>query len=69
MHELRRKLRWLSIYPHAFCGAIQFAVAKSTAPHLKKYMTTEIIKSPFNTFPQVGDNKNIVQLNRAIFWR
>jgi hypothetical protein len=67
VHELRRKLRWLSIYPHAFCGAIQFSAAKSTAPHLKKYTTPEILKSPFNTFPKAGDNKNVVELNKGYF--
>ncbi|MBP6432777.1 MAG: hypothetical protein KA319_13515 [Ferruginibacter sp.] len=67
VHELRRKLRWLSIYPHAFCGAIQFSTTKATAPHLKKYMTSEILKSPFNTFPLVDDNKNTVQLNKGYF--
>ena len=67
VHELRRKLRWLSIYPHALQGAIQFAPATRSAAHLKKYLTEEIINSPFNKLPPAGNNTSFLLLNRKYF--
>ena len=51
VHELRRKLRWLSIYPQAFQGAIQLHEDETNLTNLKKYLTEEIISSPFNNLP------------------
>ena len=51
VHELRRKLRWLSIYPQALRGCIQLQRNKIIPPHLKKYITKEIVGSPFNKMP------------------
>ena len=55
VHELRRKLRWLSIYPQALQGCIQLAENKISPKHLTKYLTKEIITSPFNKMPDAGD--------------
>ena len=52
VHELRRKLRWLSIYPRSFQGAIQLHETKESATQLKKYLTEETISSPFNQLPE-----------------
>lgn len=51
VHELRRKLRWLSIYPQAFQGAIQLHETKANLTDLEKYLTDEIVSSPFNNLP------------------
>ncbi len=67
VHELRRKLRWLSIYPHALQGAIQFSPTTRTANHLRKYMTGEVISSPFNQFPPAGNNKSFLWLRKNYF--
>lgn len=52
VHELRRKLRWLSIYPQALQGVFQYKTlnTKPTA-NLQKYLTDAIIKSPYNIMP------------------
>lgn len=52
VHELRRKLRWLSIYPQALQGVFQYKKlnTKPTA-NLQKYLTDAIIKSPYNIMP------------------
>lgn len=55
VHELRRKLRWLSIYPQAFQGAIQLRENQGSATQLKKYLTEGTISSPFNQLPE-SDN-------------
>lgn len=67
VHELRRKLRWLSIYPQALRGAVQYKENTKVEPYLKKYMTEEIINSPFNKFLAKGDNKTVLLLRRNYF--
>jgi hypothetical protein len=67
VHELRRKLRWLSIYPQAFQGAIQLHDVKGSFEHLKKYLTEEIVSSPFNKLPESKDNKHHLFLEKNHF--
>jgi hypothetical protein len=67
VHELRRRLRWLSIYPQALQGVIQYAADTEPAAHLKKYLTSEIVSSPFNKLPDAGNNTSFVYLDRNIF--
>jgi len=51
VHELRRELRWLSIYPQAFQGLIQLQPGNEIPDYLNKYLTPEIINSPYNKMP------------------
>ena len=67
VHELRRKLRWLSIYPQALQGCIQLTESKTKSKNLTKYLTTEIINSPFNKMPAAGNNHFILTLNKSYF--
>lgn len=50
VHELRRKLRWLSIYPQALQGAVKLVANAKDKLTLDKYHTDEIINSHFNQF-------------------
>ncbi len=69
LHELRRKLRWLSIYPQALQGAIQLSPAARNTPHsLQKYITKAITTSPFNTLPPKADLHAILFLDRQRFY-
>ncbi|MBV9214797.1 MAG: hypothetical protein JO053_01365 [Acidobacteria bacterium] len=68
VHELRRKLRWLSIFPQALRGAIQLTDQPSNEPLLAKYLSPEITDSPFNKMPPAGDNEYILLLNRDNFY-
>ena len=68
VHELRRKLRWLSIYPQALQGCIQLAENKISPKHLTKYLTKEIITSPFNKMPDAGDGKHFLLLSKKYFY-
>jgi hypothetical protein len=68
VHELRRKLRWLSIYPQALRGCIQLSNPKTTAKHLTKYLTKAIITSPYNVLPDAGSSKNFLLLDKNYFY-
>ncbi len=68
VHELRRKLRWLSIYPQALLGAIRQIPSSSTPRYLNKYITKEILESPYNKFP-VNDQLHLyVNLDQNHFF-
>jgi polyhydroxyalkanoate synthesis regulator phasin len=67
VHELRRRLRWLSIYPQALQGIIQYADDTHTAAHLKKYLTPEIVNSPYNKLPAAGSNTSFLYLDKNNF--
>ncbi len=68
VHELRRKLRWLSIYPQALLGCIQLSKNKTTPKHLAKYLTKEITGSAFNKMPDAGDNRYFLLLEQSCFY-
>lgn len=67
VHELRRKIRWLSIYPHAVRGAIQLGGNKSYK-HLAKYATKAVTSSPFNKLPERSTQKYVLLLGRDFFY-
>ncbi len=69
VHELRRKLRWLSIYPQTFRGCIQLSSSKKASPkYLAKYLTEEITGSPYNVMPDAGDNTHFLLLEKDRFY-
>jgi hypothetical protein len=67
VHELRRKLRWLSIYPQALQGAIKLHESKTDNDHLKKYLTEEITTSTFNQLPESKHVKHHLILEKNHF--
>jgi hypothetical protein len=67
VHELRRKLRWLSIYPQALQGAVQLVDNKVKNRLVNKYLTPEIVNSPFNKLPKLGNNKPALLLEKNYF--
>lgn len=68
VHELRRKLRWLSIYPQALQGAIQFKTADDIETGtVEKYLIPEIVHSPFNVMPAPGSNTVFLFLKKNYF--
>lgn len=68
VHELRRKLRWLSIYPQAMNGVFQFDASSPAPAFLEKYTTPEITGSPFNKLPAPGSNTSFIILNKYYFY-
>lgn len=68
VHALRRKLRWLSIYPQALQGCIQLADGGAPDKNVNKYLTPEIVSSPFNKLPDAGKNKYLLMLDKNYFF-
>lgn len=68
VHELRRKLRWLSIYATALQGKVALVETEETSPaFLKKYLTPKVVNSPFNKIVASPKLKRHVQLNKNYF--
>jgi hypothetical protein len=68
VHELRRKLRWLSIYPQALQGAIKLQKSEPVEAHLMKYLTPDVVNSPFNKFPTSDTQKQFFILKESPFF-
>ncbi len=68
VHELRRDLRWLSIYPQALQGMIQLADSGQRDTATEKYLVSEIVQSKFNVMPDAGDNSWFVLLEKNHFY-
>ena len=68
VHELRRKLRWLSIYPASLDGLIQLEKQKSIPSSLKKYIIPEIVNSPFNKMPAQKRGLKPIKINANNFY-
>ncbi len=67
VHELRRKLRWLSIYPQALRGTVHLTEALPADENVSKYLVPEIIQSPFNIMPAPGDKTTFLLLDKNNF--
>lgn len=67
VHELRRKLRWLSIYPQALQGLAQLEANKPTPKYLQKYLTNEIVSSPFNQLTPSKDLRYFLTFDKNHF--
>ncbi len=68
VHELRRKLRWLSIYAQALNGLIQLKKIKSNAKYKINYFNKEILYSPYNQLPKKPKNTFIIEYNSEAFF-
>lgn len=68
VHEFRRKIRWLSIYPKSLNGSIQLSGKIEDFPELKNYFTPEIIQSPYNQMPSPEGMKSILYLLKPHFF-
>jgi hypothetical protein len=52
VHEIRRKLRWISIYAQCMNGVVQLLKTKPVPTWNAKYAKPEIVTSPFNKLPK-----------------
>lgn len=68
IHELRRKVRWVSIYASALNGMIQLKMVPVLDQELKKYCTKDIIQSPFNKLPQALKELRPITLQSTPFF-
>ena len=68
VHEIRRRIRWLSIYPQALQGIFQFAETNAEpTTQQKKYVTEAVKKSPFNVIPTTLTVENPILLDKNSF--
>ena len=68
VHELRRRIRWLSIYPQSLRGLMQLKQNPEPPDFLKKYLTPEILNSPFNKLPDGSGLQSHIMLNNNYFY-
>ena len=69
VHELRRRLRWLSIYPQALLGVFQYSKSIENPPkNLEKYLTPEILESKYNILPTTLQFTNPIEINKNYFF-
>ena len=68
VHEFRRDLRWLSIYPQALRGLIQLKSETASQDFLKKYQTAEIKESPYNVMPDGSGLQFPIELDQNYYY-
>lgn len=68
VHELRRSIRWLSIYPHALQGMIQLTDSEDTRPEVEKYQTPDVTACKYNVMPAAGSNSWFIMLEKKNFY-
>ena len=59
VHEMRRKIRWISIYAQCLNGIIQLKKVDEEQDY-QKYLTEEVLTSKFNTLPPSPKNKQLI---------
>ncbi len=67
VHELRRMVRWLSIYAHALNGIVQLIDTGYSSENSTSYITPAVEKSPYNKLPDAGNNRYVLLLDKTIF--
>jgi hypothetical protein len=67
LHEMRRRIRWLSIYPQALGGIMQLKEKKPMKSFLTKYITPDVINSPYNQLPVLNSLKDHIFLEKNRF--
>ncbi len=68
VHEFRRQLRWLSIYPQALRGLIQLKSNADVPDFLNKYLTPEILSSLYNIMPDGSGLQEHIFLNNNYYY-
>lgn len=68
IHEMRRKLRWLSIYGQALNGLIQLKKSSKKNKFLINYFTKDVLNSPYNKLPSKHKNTSIIEFDCDSFF-
>lgn len=68
VHEFRRAVRWLSIYPQALLGCIQTTATGGSETETRAYLTAEIVGSKFNVMPDAAENNWFLLLEKNYFY-
>lgn len=68
VHEIRRKLRWLSIYAQALRGLVQLRKSGKRKKYAKAYFTNNILRSPYNKLPAKPKNTALLEFDSDSFF-
>ena len=68
VHELRRKIRWLSIYASCLKGLIQLKASSKKHTYHVHYFTKQVLSSPFNRLEPKPKNVTVAQFNKDSFF-
>ena len=68
VHEIRRKLRWLSIYGQALNGLIQLKKSSKKRVFSENYFTKTILNSPYNVLPKKPSKVAILEFDSDSFF-
>ncbi len=68
LHEFRRDIRWLSIYPQALRGMIQLTKSDLADDSTQKYLVDEVVHSKYNVMPDAGKNQWFLLLEKNYFF-
>lgn len=68
VHEIRRKLRWISIYGQALNGLIQLKKSTKKPSYDTNYFTKEILSSPYNKLPARPNGTAIMEYDSNSFF-
>lgn len=69
IHEMRRKLRWISIYAQSANGLIQLKKMKAVQNKIyKKYLTQDVLSSKFNVLPTSDELSQYIYFNQYAFY-
>ncbi|MBA2611006.1 MAG: hypothetical protein H0U95_03480 [Bacteroidetes bacterium] len=68
VHELRRKLRWISIYGESFQGLIVLKETKEKYPWEKEFITKNEVINPFNKLPVKKNLVSHITFNKKAFY-
>ncbi len=67
VHELRRKIRWISMYGHSLNGVIVLKDSDKKESWEKKYLTKNIVELGFNKLPVNGFPSHIVYSKKHFY--
>lgn len=67
LHEFRRNLRWLSIYPAALAGLAELS-EEEKLPELREYCTAEIVSSKYVRLPENETWKKKIKIPAPVFY-
>ncbi len=68
VHELRRKLRWISIYAQALQGLVQLKKAPKKQKFELNYFTKTNLASPYNKLPAKPKNVSVIEFDHDKFF-
>ncbi len=68
VHELRRRLRWISIYATALNGLIQLKKSDKKPQYNINYHTKEVLNSPYNKLAPKPSGRSVLELDSNSFY-